>query len=77
MFQVKCFQSDDEKDLEDDINDFLATNAHNELIDIKYSHSIAVEERIPDEDGEYDPDEEPEVQYSFTAMVVYQKIKYK
>lgn len=77
MFQVKCFESEDEQDLEKEINEFLAHNAHNELVDIKYSHAIGVEDRIPDEDGEIDLEEEPDVQYSFSAMVIYRKIKYK
>lgn len=53
--KVKVFDCEDEKDLEDEINDFLDDDI--EVIDIKYqvSSSIYSEEQI----------------YCFSAMIVY------
>ncbi len=53
--KVKLFDLEDEKDLEDEINDFL--NDDIEVIDIKYSVSSAIysEEQI----------------FCFSAMIIY------
>ena len=55
---VKIFDEEYEKDLEEDINNFLA-DLSGEVIDIKFqvSTSIYIEEQI----------------YCFSAMIVYQK----
>ena len=57
MMKVKIFDYEDEKDLEEAINDFLDDNI--EVVDIKYQVSSCVfsEEQI----------------YCFSAMVVYSK----
>lgn len=57
MMKVKIFDYEDEKDLEEAINDFLDDNM--EVVDIKYQVSSCVfsEEQI----------------YCFSAMVVYSK----
>lgn len=54
--KVKIFDEESEKDLEEDINNFLAT-LEKEVIDIKYQVSCAMlgEEQI----------------YCFSAMIVY------
>ena len=54
--KVKIFDDEDEKDLENDINDFLE-DLDGEVIDIKYQVSIGVfsEEQI----------------FCFSAMIVY------
>ncbi len=54
--KVKVFDEEDEKDLENDINDFL-DGLEKEIIDIKYqvSCSIVGEEQI----------------YCFSAMIIY------
>ena len=53
--RVKIFDEDHEKDLEDDINEFLEENI--EIIDIKYSVSTSVysEEQI----------------YCYSALILY------
>lgn len=54
--KVKIFDEEDEKDLESDINDFLA-DLDREVIDIKYQVSVGVfsEEQV----------------FCFSAMIVY------
>lgn len=54
--KVKIFDEEDEKDLESDINDFLA-DLDGEVIDIKYQVSVGVfsEEQV----------------FCFSAMIVY------
>ncbi|HIT23524.1 MAG TPA: sporulation protein Cse60 [Candidatus Faecimonas intestinavium] len=56
MMKVKIFDEEDEKDLESDINDFLA-DLDGEVIDIKYQVSVGVfsEEQV----------------FCFSAMIVY------
>lgn len=53
--KVKIFDCEDEKDLEEDINDFINDNI--EVIDIKYQVSVGVfsEEQV----------------FCFSAMIVY------
>ena len=55
--KVKIFDENHEKDLENDINEFLNTNI--EVVDIKYQVSVSVysEEQI----------------YCFSAMIIYLK----
>ena len=55
--QVKLFDCESEKDLEEDINDFLENNI--DVVDIKYQVSLGLlgEEQI----------------YCFSAMVIYYK----
>lgn len=55
--KVKIYDESHEKDLEDDINEFLEENIDKEIIDIKYqvSTSIYQEEQI----------------YCFSALVLY------
>ncbi len=54
--KVKLFDEEDEKDLENDINDFL-DSLEGEVVDIKYQVSIGVfsEEQV----------------FCFSAMIVY------
>lgn len=54
--RVKIFDFEDEKDLEDEINEFLG-NIDGEVIDIKYQVSVSIysEEQI----------------FCFSAMIVY------
>lgn len=54
--KVKIFDYEDEKDLESDVNDFLA-NLEGEVVDIKYQVSVGVfsEEQV----------------FCFSAMIVY------
>ncbi|HIR48709.1 MAG TPA: sporulation protein Cse60 [Candidatus Faecimonas gallistercoris] len=56
MMKVKLFDEEDEKDLENDINDFL-DSLEGEVVDIKYQVSIGVfsEEQV----------------FCFSAMIVY------
>ena len=57
--KVKIFDYEDEVDLEEDINNFLANDI--ELIDIKYQVSVGVfsEEQI----------------FCFSAMIIYTEIR--
>ena len=56
IMKVKLFDEEDEKDLENDINDFL-DSLEGEIVDIKYQVSIGVfsEEQV----------------FCFSAMIVY------
>ncbi|MCA1066602.1 sporulation protein Cse60 (plasmid) [Rossellomorea sp. AcN35-11] len=84
MFQVRCFEYDDEEELEEAVNEFLQENSECELIDIKYSSSIAVGENLfakellkdveeIEELADFDEEElEADVYYSFSALIVYQ-----
>lgn len=56
IMKVKIFDEEDEKDLESDINDFLA-DLDGEVVDIKYQVSVGVfsEEQV----------------FCFSAMIVY------
>lgn len=56
IMKVKLFDEEDEKDLENDINDFL-DSLEGEVVDIKYQVSIGVfsEEQV----------------FCFSAMIVY------
>lgn len=56
IMKVKIFDEEDEKDLESDINDFLA-DLDGEVIDIKYQVSVGVfsEEQV----------------FCFSAMIIY------
>ncbi len=58
MVQVKLFDCDHEKDLQDAINHFLATLDSSDVIDIKYGVSA-----FPETTGDQI--------YCFTAMVIY------
>lgn len=60
MIQVKLFDYEHEKDLEDEMNSFLEDIRDNQIVDIKYNVSASVEE-------------EDEQIYCFSAMVVYKK----
>ncbi|RFU66314.1 sporulation protein Cse60 [Peribacillus glennii] len=62
MIQVKLFDYEHEKDLEDEMNSFLEDIRDNQIIDIKYNVSASVEE-------------EDEQIYCFSAMIVYKKSK--
>ncbi|MDD2470173.1 MAG: sporulation protein Cse60 [Bacilli bacterium] len=57
MMKVKIFDENHEKDLEKEVNDFLAT-LDGEVIDMKYQVSVSVfaEEQI----------------YCFSVMIIYQ-----
>jgi len=57
--KIKIFDESHEKDLEDDINDFIKKE-NPDIIDIKYSvsNSIYSEEQI----------------YCFSALIIYQEI---
>ncbi|MCU9614263.1 sporulation protein Cse60 [Caldibacillus lycopersici] len=59
MVRVKVFDFEHEKDLEHEMNNFLAKIDESKLIDIKYHVAAMMEE------------EEEEQIYCFSAMVVY------
>lgn len=59
MIQVRVFDHEHEKDLEQDMNEFLEKLDEKKLVDIKYNVAV-----IPEE-------EEEEQIYCFSAMVVY------
>lgn len=58
MIQVKVFDYEHEKDLEDDMNKFLEDLDEKKLVDIKYNVAA------------YQEDEEEQI-YCFSAMVIY------
>jgi hypothetical protein len=58
MIQVKLFDYEHEKDLEDDMNLFLEDIRANQIVDIKYNVAATSEE-------------EDEQVYCFSAMIVY------
>ncbi|MGE8206266.1 sporulation protein Cse60 [Heyndrickxia sp. NPDC080065] len=60
MIQVKLFDYEHEKDLEEDVNHFLSKIEENTLVDIKYHVAVASEE-------------DDEQIYCFSAMVMYRK----
>ncbi|WP_110927278.1 sporulation protein Cse60 [Bacillus massiliglaciei] len=64
MIQVKVFDYEHEKDLEDEMNGFLQNIKESQIIDIKYNVAATGE-------GE----EEEEQIYCFSAMVIYKKSK--
>jgi hypothetical protein len=84
LFQVRCFEAEDEEELEDAVNEFLQENKNCELIDIKYSSSIAVGENliakellkeveeIEELEQFEEEDLEPVLFYSFSALLIYQ-----
>ncbi|MCM3572263.1 sporulation protein Cse60 [Mesobacillus subterraneus] len=59
MIQVRVFDYEHEKDLEQDMNRFLEKLDEKKLLDIKYNVAV-----IPEEEDE-------EQIYCFSAMVVY------
>jgi hypothetical protein len=60
MIQVKLFDYEHEKDLEEEMNQFLEQIRDNKLVDIKYNISTTGEE----EDDQI---------YCFSAMIIYKK----
>jgi Sporulation protein Cse60 len=62
MIQVKLFDYEHEKDLEQEMNEFLQELDERQIIDIKYNVAALV-----------DPDEEQI--YCFTGMIIYRKKK--
>ena len=60
MIQVKVFDFEHEKDLEEDVNQFLKTIDDNKLLDIKYHVAVM-------------PEDEEEQIYCFSAMILYKK----
>ncbi len=60
MIQVKLFDYEHEKDLEEEMNAFLEDISDNQIVDIKYNVSTTVEE--------FD-----DQIYCFSAMIVYKK----
>lgn len=58
MLKVAVFDEEHEKDLEEEINDFLAKLNDNHVRDIKYSVSITT-------------DEEGEQIYCYSALIMY------
>jgi hypothetical protein len=60
MIQVKVFDYEHEKDLEEDVNHFLRDIDENKLVDIKYHVAIM-------------PEEDDEQIYCFSAMILYKK----
>ncbi|AEP01608.1 sporulation protein Cse60 [Heyndrickxia faecalis] len=61
MVQVKLFDCEHEKDLEESMNAFLEKIEEDKLIDIKYNIAAMVE---PAEDDQI---------YCFSAMILYHK----
>ncbi len=59
MIQVKVFDEEHEKDLEDNVNEFLETIDEEDLIDIKYQLSTL-----------YDYKEQI---YCYSALIIYKK----
>jgi Protein of unknown function (DUF2758). len=60
MVKVKIFDFEHEKDLESEVNRFLAAMEESQIIDIKYDVAIM-------------NDEDEEQIYCFSAMVIYRK----
>jgi hypothetical protein len=60
MLKVAVFDEEHEKDLEEEINDFLSEIKENQIKDIKYSVSITT-----DENGEQI--------YCFSALIMYRE----
>ncbi|PLT29240.1 sporulation protein Cse60 [Peribacillus deserti] len=60
MIQVKLFDYEHEKDLENGMNSFLKVIKEDQLVDIKYNVAAISEE------------EEDQI-YCFSAMVIYRK----
>jgi Sporulation protein Cse60 len=61
VIQVKMFDYEHEKDLEQDMNLFLSKVEEGKIVDIKYHVAAMAEE------------EEEEQIYCFSAMVIYRK----
>lgn len=61
MLKVAVFDEEHEKDLEEEINDFLAELDENQVMDIKYSISITT-----DKDGEQ--------LYCYSALIMYREL---
>lgn len=60
MIQVKLFDHEHEKDLEDEMNKFLEELDDKKLLDIKYNVAALPED-----------DEDEEQIYCFSAMIIY------
>lgn len=60
MIQVKLFDYEHEKDLEEEMNTFLSEIDESKLLDIKYNVAVM-------------PEEVEEQIYCFSAMVLYRK----
>jgi len=60
MLKVALFDEEHEKDLEEEINGFLANLGENQVRDIKFSVSVSI-----DEDGEQI--------YCYSALVIYRE----
>ncbi len=60
MIQVKLFDCEHEKDLEEEMNAFLKGVSESQIIDIKYNVSTSVEE-LDDQI------------YCFSSMIIYKK----
>ena len=60
MIQVKLFDYEHEKDLEEEMNAFLEDISDHQIVDIKYNVSTSVEE-VDDQI------------YCFSAMIIYKK----
>ena len=60
MIQVKLFDTEHEKDLEEEMNAFLVNIRDSQIVDIKYNVAMNAEE-------------EDEQIYCFSAMIVYKK----
>ncbi|MFJ7637667.1 sporulation protein Cse60 [Peribacillus sp. NPDC097264] len=60
MIQVKLFDYEHEKDLEEEMNDFLVDIRDSQIVDIKYNVATTGEE-------------EHEQIYCFSAMIIYKK----
>ncbi|WP_349408221.1 sporulation protein Cse60 [Pseudalkalibacillus sp. SCS-8] len=63
MLKVKIFEAEHEEDLEESVNDFLATLLPSKFIEIQYQVSIATDEES----------EEFETLYSFSALILYKE----
>lgn len=57
MMRVKVFDEEHEDDLSDAVNDFLAEHISSQIIDIKFSTAVCMQES--------------EQIYCFSAMVIY------
>ena len=60
MLQVKLFDYEHEKDLEEDMNGFLEDIRENQIVDIKFNVATTGEE-------------EHDQIYCFSAMIIYRK----
>lgn len=70
--KIRMFEETHEKDLQDEVNEFLKKLSDDQIVDIKYQMAMVPECYFLNDDGEYE--EIDETTYSFSAMVIYKDI---